>query len=498
MVKKNVLYFSILFICLGFSAKLKSENNKLYDIRLDNYFGSTLAVTDSAYQIKGRMAYIGSGMLESIYLNYQVDEGDTITTFFDNINLNPQIPLQYEAELPWYPDASGSYQLKIWFSGLNGDPADETASYTLDLGIDVYDFLPERQLVLLESFSSMNCGSCAYVNPVLRNMVKQNQHKYAMVFYHALGYENSPLYNFNPKDHNIRREFYEVFYSPYAAIGALYQGNAEVVNQNLMELERVKPAGFTVDASYHIEEDMLYAVIETESFADFNNHDLRLLVVLSQDSIGFNAPPGGNGEKDFYNVMRTFIPDAHGIELKNQSVGSTSEFELSYKIPLADVDTTSMQLLAFIQDFNTMDILQMMRLNDPYGDDDGDGDGDGDDDGDGDGDGDDDGDGDGDGDDDGDGDGDETSIENAPDSLNVFLYPNPVNDVINVSFSGAQPVTKLGLFDLRGNRVLYKAFTQAAAVDSHRLDVSHLDNGVYILQMEISSSIIHKKVIIAR
>ncbi len=364
-MKQSILVFLLATItCISTAYPGDSGNQKLYDIRLDNYFGGSLAITDSAYHIRGQMAYIGSGTLNSIFLNYQVDDGDVITTFFDNIGINPQVPFYYEAELPWIPEDQGSYELSIWFSGLNGDPEDAVASNTLGVTVDVYDFLPERQLALIESFSSINCGSCVYVSNMLRNLIQANIDRYAMIYYHPMSHENSPLYNFNPKDQDTRRNYYEVFYTPFAAVGSFFQGNGEVVNEYLMDIAYEQPAGFTIDGSYFIEDGLLYADVETESFAYFPDQDLRLYVVLTEDSISFDSPPGSNGEQDFYHVMRTFLPGADGIGLHNQVIGSGFQIDLQYDIPPGVIDAEQIRLLVFIQDHESMEILQFVRLFD--------------------------------------------------------------------------------------------------------------------------------------
>lgn len=363
MKEKTLLSLLIALFCLTTVYASGGNSEKIYDIRLDNYFGGSLAVTDTDYQVRGRMAYIGSGSLNSIYLNYQVDDGEVVTTFFDNIGFNPQIPFFYEAEQPWLPSEQGSYELSLWFSGLNGEPEDVVASHTLIISVDVYDYLPERELALIESFSSINCGSCVYVSNMLKNLVQANIDKYAMIYYHPMAHENSPLFNFNPKDQTTRRDYYEVFYTPFAAVGSLFQGNGADVNQYLMDIAHEKPPGFTIDGSYFIENGMLHAEVETESFANFPDHDLRLYVVLIEDSISFDSPPGSNGEQDFYHVMRSFLPDADGILLQNQSIGSSLQIDLQYEIPMEEIDTAQIQLLAFIQDHETMSVHQLVQLD---------------------------------------------------------------------------------------------------------------------------------------
>jgi len=477
------IHLVIILQILGFlPLSALAEAGRTDEIRLDRFFGGPLALTDSVYPVSGELAYTGSGIFSSIYMHYSINEGEVYTTFFDEININPQIPFFYEAEQPWTPEAEGIYLIHVWFTGLNGDPLDTPASDTLEIAVQVYDFLPERQLALLESFSSMNCGSCALINPVIRSMINQNNDRFAMVFYHPMGYEGSPLYLFNPKDHDTRRVFHDVTYSPFATVGSIYSGNAEAISQSLMDLEHARPAAFEIEASYYISDDNLFAQVDTESFADLSDRELRLFVVYTEDSIYFDAPPGSNGEQEFYRVMRSFIPDADGNRLDNQVEGAIASFELSIRIPLEEVDLNQLELLAFVQDVNTKEVYQAVRFNYEEQDDDDDNGDDGDDNGD-----------DGDDNDNGD-DGDETNINDRHQHQSIRVFPNPSAGIINVSFEQPIQSGKIVLFNQQGIRVMSKNIS--AHYQEYTFDASRLNAGLYLLQIHTADSIITERIFI--
>ena len=102
-----------------------------------------------------------------------------------------------------------------------------------------------------------------------------------MIYYHPLQYEGSPLFAFNPKDQTTRKELYGVNYTPVAAIGSTFFGGSFEVSHELMALEMDKFAGYTMEGSYYILNDILYASVSLEAFAD----------LLSTDS---PAPGGGS------------------------------------------------------------------------------------------------------------------------------------------------------------------------------------------------------------
>ncbi|MFD2891668.1 S8 family serine peptidase [Flavobacterium chuncheonense] len=67
---------------------------------------------------------------------------------------------------------------------------------------------------------------------------------------------------------------------------------------------------------------------------------------------------------------------------------------------------------------------------------------------------------------------------------NVFsVYPNPVNDILNVTVEGAKVVVKeLSVFDSQGR--LVKFVDMADTVGTHQVDLSELNSGIYMVEMK--------------
>lgn len=432
--------------------------DRIHDIRIDRFFGGPLAVAGSVYEVRGKLAFIGSGTFESVYMHYRVNDEDVHTTYFGDIGINPQIPFYYVAGEPWVPETEGKHQLMVWFSGLNGTPVEEGASDTLVVSVDVYDYLPTRELSLLESFSSMHCGSCAIINPGVRDMIETNSEFYAMVFYHPMAHENSPLYQFNPKDQDLRRQRYGVNSTPFAVVGSLYQGMTERVDSEMMEMEREKPGGFVVTGSYEIAGNDLTIQVETECFGSFPDRRIHLYVVLKESVVEFDEPPGSNGESTFYYVMRSFIPDAQGLPLDHQEPGSVYARELTYALDPEALDYSRLEIIVFVQDTSTGDVFQTVRLEDEA--DDGDN---GDD-------------------DDGDDDNDETSVSGYAVRIPVRIYPNPTGGTVHIASDTLVAIKGIRVFDLQG-RIVFSLATGAAEGETMTLDLSHLPDGMYLLRL---------------
>lgn len=408
------------------------------------------------YLIRGDVTSIGNETFESVYLNYQVDENEVQTTFFDQIGINPYFPFHYQAGNHWVPEETGEYLLKIWFTGLNGAPSTEGFSDTLIKTVAIYSDLPLRQLSLLESFSSINCGSCALVAPVLRQMVEKDLDKYAMIYYHPLHYEGSPLFQFNPKDQTTRKELYDITYTPVSAIGATYLGGSFDVTPAMMDLDRERYAGFDLSGAYAIENDMLYASVDLAYFAAFaESEQISLLVAVTENEVHFDTAPGSNGEKDFFYVMRSFLPDANGTQLLPEAPGTTRQFTFQYDMSGLSLNQELLSVLAFVQDTESLEIHQAVRLTpQPF---------------------------------------DPTNTLNIIEG-SIRVYPNPSAGQIRVSPEGNESIHSITIFTLGGKKV-YKSeqFTS-----EQMLDLSHLPQGIYVLRAQSGKNILHQKISIIK
>lgn len=447
------------FVLFAFVANQAVAQTNL--IRAEQYFSGPLALTESVYDIHGEVSYIGSGTFESVYMHYQINDNEVVSTFFDDINVQPNIPFYYQAQPAWEPEAPGEYEVRIWFSGVNGASVDEVASDTLYRMVGVYDDLPERKLTLLESFSSVNCGSCAMINPDIRDMIAADD-DYAMVFYHPFSYENSPLYAFNPRDHDIRRDLYGVTYTPFAVVGNIFQGGTEFLTDSIMDMELDKPAGHTIDGTYYIEEDTLTVDVETTAFIALEERPLRLYVVLTEDSVSFEEPPGYNGESTFYHVNRKFLPDASGLSLKDQDFGDVFSASMVYDLSHGQIDTTGIEVIAFIQDEENLDVYQAIKLAYEAPEDD-----------------------------------DETSIDKEPALPAVTIYPNPADGPLTISMDGSGRIQNVAFFDLKGRRIHHLENISQQNGDV-QLTIQSVPDGLYILQIDTSNGVVHRKLLIER
>ncbi len=443
---RNVLSLFILSVTLIVTAtSVNGERNNL--IRFDSFFGGPLHKTSEPYTLAGQVAYIGSEIFESVYLNWQAGEdGEIHTAFFDDIGLYPQIPFRFQAPEKWIPQQNGNYTLYLWFSGLNGEEQDVPASVVREVHVEVYDNLVPRELALLESFSSINCGSCALVTPILRQLIDNDPERYHQIYYHPLSHEGSPLYQFNPKDHDIRNDLYEIFYTPVSAVGGIFFGGSELLEEQLLELELDKWSGFDLSGEWFVHENLFYFQVQGEVLINLDNpeKDLRLLVAAEQDSLFFETPPGSNNEKDFFSVMRFFAPDANGIRLTPEHHDSIN---ITMSIPwYPELEIDRMTLILFVQDLQNSEIYQAARMvynqfmepEEP----------------------------------------DDPTFTREYENGKFNVYPNPASHLLMVESPGEINIEKAEMYDTTGNLV-----RKTGKLSNHNtsIDLTGLPAGLYVL-----------------
>jgi surface protein len=70
--------------------------------------------------------------------------------------------------------------------------------------------------------------------------------------------------------------------------------------------------------------------------------------------------------------------------------------------------------------------------------------------------------------------------------LNITIYPNPTSDIVYIEGNYSQ--LKTVVYDILGKQVMNKSITNS-------IDISHLDNGVYILQLSDGVKLSTRKII---
>jgi hypothetical protein len=218
-----------------------------------------------------------------------------------------------------------------------------------------------QRLVLAEEFTNASCGPCAGQNPDFDALLQANADKITSIKYHMSWPGTDPMYSHNTVDNNARRMLYGINSVPHVQMdGSWWDGMPMNVTQSRINAAYAIPSPFEILVKHELSDDeqTIHVTALVKATADVSSDNLRLFLVVIEKHIHFNSPPGYNGEKDFYNVMKKILPDKNGYLLSSDiSTGQYFIVESSWE--LANVyNKNELSVVAFIQDMNTKEIFQ--------------------------------------------------------------------------------------------------------------------------------------------
>ncbi len=233
----------------------------------------------------------------------------------------------------------------------------------LFLGITVTKSQNER-LVLVEGFSSATCGPCASQNPAWNALLNANQDILTSIKYQmswpAPG--NDPMYHHNPQDNTARRNYYNVNSVPNAVInGNHFQGMPSQVNQNMLETVAAITSPFQIQLHHELSanQDSIFVTMLLKADAPVTGNLVAHIAVIEKH-IHFVNPPGTNGERDFYNIMKALLPSRNGTSLPDFEGYEYMIIEAAWELQnVYEID--ELGVVAFIQDNDNKHVHQAAK-----------------------------------------------------------------------------------------------------------------------------------------
>ena len=232
-----------------------------------------------------------------------------------------------------------------------------------------------EKLSLVERFTNASCVPCAQMNAQWYTDVSHNyvnsgiiSHLVYNVWWPGAG---DPMYLLNLSDNTTRTNYYGCNYVPWIDVNGTHisetQGSftAAVTNGN----SQYAPFNIVISQgiiSNNLIEVGIKIIRDPGDVTTFGNVKLR--VALTEKTIAYPNPPGGNGEREFYSISRKMLPNAVGTTFTIPAPGDSVMVSLQY-VPTAafiqSVIMDSLRVVAFIQDDNTRQIYQsnMKDLN---------------------------------------------------------------------------------------------------------------------------------------
>lgn len=254
-------------------------------------------------------------------------------------------------------------------SGCNTNPPTTpvvipTGNAILNLRIDnSTNILPVNKVVVLESFTNTGCYPCPVANRIIKQLTRITYGKSKLV---AVKFPvNFPapndIFHLAAKEIcDCRMDYYNVFYAPTIIIDGLLKPTASdslsilaAIDERLLVTPR-----FSIDVSTDLVGDYITDVaIKTIDSSGININDLMINIAITETDIVFEVPPGSNGEKEFYDVIRLMLPTVNGISLGDLLNEGEMSFEFDDVI-LSNWNPNKLNTIVYIQNRITKEIYQ--------------------------------------------------------------------------------------------------------------------------------------------
>jgi len=213
----------------------------------------------------------------------------------------------------------------------------------------------QQRLTLIELFSGASCSPCAIHVPPLEDTVSRFQDK-VVILRHQLNIPAyDPMYDHYPSGPSTRFSYYGM-----SGVPALKYDGAETdfdITQTVIDARSAVPSPFIIDLTYtktdtNINVNMIINAVSSVT------GNLKARIAVVENEIEYPSPPGSNGERFFFKVLKQFIPSPGGTSLNNTwSIGDADTISGSWTF--ANVfKKDEIAVIAYIQDDNTKEILQ--------------------------------------------------------------------------------------------------------------------------------------------
>jgi len=287
------------------------------------------------YTISGKIRNYGLDTITSCKINYRINNGTVYTHDLSDFNLIPDNELDFifpETVVP----VIGKHTITVWTSEPNGKTDSNPLNDDFIFQYKVFDTKNSFPLCpLLEGFTSSTCGSCPTPNTYLKNLLASNKRPYVLIKYQDAGPGvGDPYYTMEA---GVKYSFYQIPGPPYLAVNGTQKMNTDLITNTILQTLQDTYTSIKMDAEYTIEGQKVKAKVTIDPRESLQVNNLRLFMAIVEKRTTNNKKT--NGETEFIQVMKKFMPDADGISIGALTAGTLVvqeqewEFQGKYRLP---------------------------------------------------------------------------------------------------------------------------------------------------------------------
>ena len=221
-------------------------------------------------------------------------------------------------------------------------------------------FGQSQRFVLIEEFSQASCGPCLAANINLYALMSANATKATSLKYQVVFSGPDPMNAQNKADAANRVSYYNVNGIPSSHMDG---GLSAIPTQEKIDIAYTTPSPFSMKLTHRFNTttnpDSIFIECEITCTQTITLDLPKIRVAMTEKTIEFTSPPGTNGEKIFYDVMRKMYPDPNGTAVtESWTVGQTQKLYFKEQIPAYIYKISEIAVVAWMQDDFGKKVLQ--------------------------------------------------------------------------------------------------------------------------------------------
>lgn len=293
----------------------------------------------------------GLDNITSFEANYQVKGLNVSETF--NTDIAQFGVEQFTFETPAYL-SPGEYNLSINITSVNGEQDQNTVNNISQKNITVAIGGTQR-IPMIEHFSSSTCASCVPLNEVMVGLEAANTGKYTYTKY-AMNWP-SPGDPYYISDAGVRRDYYSVSSVPHIVLDGISNGYIALTQEDL-DAAYNSPAFIDIKGAFNTNGDEINVMLDLTSYINFSN--LKLFVTVNEKTTHDNALY--NGETDFHHIMMYMLSGPQGSNI-SMNAGESQRFEFSYDMSKTHAEEIDdLEVAVWVQNLNTKEVFNSQYL----------------------------------------------------------------------------------------------------------------------------------------
>ncbi|MDZ4759294.1 MAG: T9SS type A sorting domain-containing protein [Bacteroidota bacterium] len=331
-----------------------------------------LILNKAPFTIAADFRNLGSAKATASDLNYSIDGGSAVTAAASSVSIDPLATQTLAHATKWTPTATGTYQIKVWASNINGSNDGKTTNDEATFTVTVVDNFADR-VILNEVFTSSTCGPCAPGNKNYDAITAAKDANQFVTVKYQMNFPGSgdPYYT---SECGTRLSYYGITSIPRMELDGGWDGNANNYTSSLFDNAQAKPAFMTIGATSSFNFNTISIKADIKPLTGVTSSSLYLFAAICEKMTTKNIK--SNGETEFYHVMKKMIPNANGTLLSGLTKDVTTTKNLKFTFPgiytlaasgAAPIDIkknhsveefSDLEVVLWVQDISTKEVWQ--------------------------------------------------------------------------------------------------------------------------------------------